>query len=141
MESPSLTMTELRPEHNVARYCRPRTIVQGIISREAFLLRIGEQFLSTNWLEHFHEFDRMIQMSGVRATLAEKNFAVSPNGRFAVLNIGAAIRQIRDAPLRFMLLGQASDPSHAGIFGYTEAEPDIAGALALLDREEYLAVE
>ena len=141
MESKSLTMTELRPEHNVARYCRPRTIVHGNISRDAFLLREGEQFLSTNWLEYFHEFDRRIQVSGVRAVLSGKNFTVSPGGRFAVLNVGMAIQQIRDALLRFVLLGQASDPSHAGIFGYAETDIDIAGALALLDREEYPAIE
>ena len=90
MASPASTTRLLRPEHHVARYCRPRTITNGIISREAFLLREGEQFLSANWLEHFHVLDRQIQVSGVRASLARKNFSVNPNGRFAVLNVGVS---------------------------------------------------
>ena len=139
METESLTL--LRSDHNVARYCRPRALVYGIVSRDAFLLRPGERFLSTNWLEYFHESERDVQISGVRAALAGKNFNVNPNGRFAVLNVGATIRQVRDAQLAFALLGQASDPSHAGIFGYGALDFNVADGLALAVRELHPAAE
>ena len=148
MASPAPTTRMLSPEHHVGRYCRPRTITNGIISRDAFLLREREQFLSANWLEHFHESDRQIQVSGVRASLAGKNYDVNPNGKFAVLNAGFAgqrIRQVHGVRLLFQLLGQASDPSHAGIFGYgpPSVDPkgyDIAQSLAESVQEEYPAI-
>ena len=148
MASPEPTTRMLRPEHHVARYCRPRTVTNGIISREAFLLREGEQFLSANWLEHFHESDRQIQVSGVRASLAGKNFDVNPNGRFAVLNVEVSdnrVRQIHGVRLLFQLLRQASDPSHTGVFGYgpPSVDPkgyDIAQSLAESVQEEYPAI-
>ena len=118
----------LSSEHNVARYCSPRNIVNGRPIPEAFDLRDGEAFLSTNWLEHFHPSDR--QLSGVRRTLAGKGFRVNRNGGFAALNVGVATQAVREAALRFILLGQASDPSHTGIFGIPENRADIAVVLA-----------
>ena len=148
MAPPASTTRMLRPEHHVARYCRPRTITNGIISREAFLLREREQFLSVNWLEHFHVSDRQIQVSSVRDSLARKNFSVNPNGRFAVLNVGVADQQVRrfqGVRLLFQLLGQTSAPSHTGIFGYGPASVDsksydIAQSWAELVQEEYPAI-
>ena len=123
------TSLELLPEHNLARYCRPRTVSGAILSPDAFLPRVGEQFLSTNWLEYFHKSDRRVQISGVHAVLARKNFDIRVNGRFAVLNVGEASRQVQPVPLKFALLGQDNDPSHAGIFGYTSGDIDIASDL------------
>lgn len=80
-------------------------------------------------------------MLGVRATLAAKNFSVSHSGRFAVLNIGAANQQVRRVRLRFVLLEQAYDPSHVGIFGYTASDIDIAGELAESVQELHPATE
>ena len=141
MATPPSTSVELRSEHNLARYCRPRSLAGGILSSDAFLLRTGEQFLSTNWLEYFHQSDRQIQLSGVRAVLAGKGFNVSVNGRFAVLNVGTVRRQVGRGQLRFALLGQANDPSHAGIFGYTADDIDTAGELAESVEELYPAIE
>lgn len=127
------------PGHNVARYCRPRDISHGRISRDAFLLRTGEQFLSVNWLEHFHESDRTIQISGVRNALSGKGFRVNRHGRLAVLNVGAAIRRVSDMPLRFVPLGTPGDPSHTGIFGYAPGDYITAAALAYAVSEEHPA--
>ena len=120
---------ELLPQHNLARYCRPRTVSGGILSPDAFFLRTGEQFLSTNWLEHFHDMDRQVQLSGVRASLAGKGFGLRAGGTFAVVNVGVASQLVQKVQLRFLLLGQENDLSHAGIFGYTPSDIDVAGDL------------
>lgn len=79
-------------------------------------------------------------MSGVRTALADKGFVVSANGRFAVLNVGISSQRIQRLGLRFVLLGQASDMSHAGIFGYTASDIDIAGELAESVQELHPAI-
>ena len=131
---------ELLPDHNLARYCRPRNIAGGVLSSDAFTLRDGERFLSTNWLEYFHDTDRAIQMSGVRASLAGKGFDIRPGGGFAVVNIQLANQSVTRVQLRFLLLGQRNDPSHAGIFGYTASDIDVAGDLAESVRELHPAI-
>ena len=148
MASQPLTSGTLSYQHHVARYCRPRWIVNGAVSRDAFLLREGEPYLSTNWLEHFHSSDRQAQMPGIRAALASK-FRIDADGRFAILNVGqTAYRSLRfcNVPLRFQVLGQTHDPSHTGIFGYGAAtvDPkgnDVAQSLAASVLELYPAVQ
>ena len=143
----SLAPVALSPQHNVARYCRRRWLVHGGVSRDAFLLREGEPYLSTNWLEHFHQSDRQAQLYGIRAALASK-FKMEADGRFAILNVGYAIDRImrlHSVPLRFRVLGQAHDPSHTGIFGYGSAivDPkanDVARSLAGSVRELHPAI-
>ena len=125
---------ELSGRHSVARYCRPRALLSdGRPARAAFLLRPGEAYLSTNWLEYFHAADRPAQLDGVRQALAGKGFRMSRAARFAVLNVGAAAdrcRDLLDAPLRFIALGEPHDPSHTGIYGYTAHHTAVAAALA-----------
>ena len=105
----------------------------GELIDTAFRLRPGEAYLSTNWLEHFHATDRPAQLDGVRQALAGKGFRMSRAARFAVLNVGAAVdlsRDLLDAPLRFIALGEPHDPSHTGIYGYTAHHTAVAAALA-----------
>ena len=130
-----LATEALRPEHNVARYCRPRSLADGRPTADAFLLRDRESFLSTNWLEFFNQSDRKLQISGVRNALYRKNFRVNPNGTFAVLNVGLTVRQISGPDLYFMPLGDTNDPSHTGVFGYEAGDTDAAAAIAKLVTE------
>ena len=120
----------LSSEDNVARYCAPRNVMDGIPVPEAFKLRFREVFLSTNWLEYFHPSDRQPQISGVLHALGSKGFSVNRNGGFAVLNVGATTQAVRAVPLSFVPLGQTNDPSHTGIFGIPEDDADIALAIA-----------
>ena len=86
----------------------------------AFELRPGEEYLSTNWLEYFHDSDRDIQISGVRQALADKGFRTGRNSYFATLNVGvsvAACGDILNLNIQFIALGEAHDPSHTGIYG------------------------
>ena len=114
---------ELEPAYHVARYCRPRHIREdGTLAPSAFHIRPGEEYLSTNWLEYFHDSERSAQISGVRQSLAGKGFRVSGNGSFAVLNVGDSTALDRDTlniVIQFVLLGETHDPSHTGIFGFT----------------------
>ena len=131
---------DLEPEHHVARYCSPRNIAEGVPSYEAFLLRLNETFLSTNWLEYFHDSDRQTQVSGIRQALSDKGFRVSRNGGLAVLNVGDSINCVQQVALRFTLLGQARDPSHVGVFGYFPIDADIALVLSESVRELHPAL-
>lgn len=124
----------LTDSHHVARYCRPRHIgSDGQPVPTAFLIRSGETYLSTNWLERFHNSDRQTQIAGVRQALADKGFRVSRAGMFAVLNVGAAVNACKtalDLDITVIALGESHDPSHAGIFGYTEYDTNAADLLA-----------
>ena len=52
--------------------------------------RQGEEYLSANWLEYFGEPASDTNIDRVRTVFCEKGFRVLRNGRFAVLNVGAA---------------------------------------------------
>ena len=85
-------------------------------------MRPSETYLSTNWLEYFHPVERDSQIAGVLAALSRK-LSLSHTGKVAVLNVGnsAAVCQRRaGVSIRCMVLGDARDPSHTGIFGYSE---------------------
>ena len=126
----------LGPEQHVARYCRPRSIrADGTLAPAAFRLRPGEEYLSTNWLEYFHDSHRLLQIVGVRQALVDKGFRVRPNASFAVLNVGAAVARCRSTlkfDIQFIALGEPHDPSHTGIFGYTAQNAAVAALLAEL---------
>ena len=103
---------ELEPTHHVARHCRRRDIRgDGRVSPAAFALRAGEEYLSTNWLEHFHDTDRPSQIAGVSIATCQDN-----------LNL----------EIQFVALGEAHDPSHTGIYGYTAHNAAVATLLATL---------
>ena len=117
----------------MARYCRARDMVNGIPQENAFRLRSGEEYLSTNWLEHFHDSDRQTQIAGVQRALAGKGFRVRRNAAFAVLNVGVATTVCKhdlNLDIQITTLGDAHDPSHSGIFGYTADDTDVAALLA-----------
>ena len=108
-------------------------MVNGIPRENAFRLRPGEEYLSTNWLEYFHESHRQTQIAGVRQALADKNFRVSGTASFAVLNVAAAVNSCKaglNLDIEVIALGEPHDPSHTGIFGYTEYNTDVAALLA-----------
>ena len=108
-------------------------MVNGIPRENAFRLRPGEEYLSTSWMEYFHESHRQTQIAGVRQALADKNFRVSTTASFAVLNVAAAVNACKAGlklDIEIIALGEPHDPSHAGIFGYTEYNTDVAALLA-----------
>ncbi len=126
--------------HHVARYCRARDMVNGAPKENAFRLRPGEEYLSTNWMEYFHDTNRRSQIAGVLQALADKGFRVSRTASFAVLNVGTvatACKNDLNLDVKIIALGESHDPSHTGIFGYTAEDTDTAAVLAKLAREVY----
>ena len=109
--------------------------MDGQLIDTAFGLRtdIGEEYLSVNWLEHFHADDRLAQLAGVRQALAGKGFRMARAARFAVLNVGKAIAifiiYCPNVNLRIVVLGETHDPSHAGIYGVAPPNNIVAAAL------------
>ena len=126
----------LPPGDSVARYCRPRALLpDGRPARAAFMLRPGEEYLSANWLEYFHDSDRAVQIAGVRQALAGKGFQLRRNARLAVLNTGDAIAASRNSlgiPLQFVALAEATDPSHTAIYYGDDPQNHSAAVAALL---------
>ena len=107
----------------------------GQLIDTAFRLRPEEEYLSTNWLEYFHDSDCTEQLAGVRQALAGKSFRMARSARFAVLNVGVAVsrcQELLDAPIRFIALGDLRDPSHTGIYGYANHNTAVAAALAAM---------
>ena len=125
---------ELPLEHHIARHCRPRDFgATGLLLDSAFELRPGEEYLSTNWLEYFHDSYRLLQIVGVRQALIDKGFRVRPTASFAVINVGVAIAAcVNDLnwDIQIWALGEAHDPSHTGIYGYSAEDTDVAALLA-----------
>ena len=107
---------QIPPGDSVARHSRPRALLSdGSPARAAFMLRPGEEYLSANWLEYFHQSDRTVQIAGVRRALVGKGFQLRRNARLAVLNAGTAAAAGHSAlgiTLRFVALDETTDPSH-----------------------------
>ena len=101
----------------------------------AFQLRKGESYLSVNWLEHFRAASVSAAVERVREAFRAKGYGLRPNGRFAVLNVGAAKMAVHAAMRRSLLiehLPEPDDDSHAGIVGYSAEDLAVAVELAAL---------
>ena len=120
MASGYANQRELFNTDNVARYCPKRRLDEnGIPLEEAFRLRESESYLSANWAEYFHPSNRQFQINGVLQSLRAK-MNVDDRASIALLNVGLAISACKsqlNLDLRFAVLGQRHDPSHAGIYG------------------------
>ena len=124
---------ELSRGDNVGRHRRPRDFDDGILSSNAFLLRDGESYLSTNWLEHFHPSDRAIQVPAVCKSLTDKGRTVKFEDLLIVLNVGTATKRCKaklGVGLSFVTLGELDDPSHTGIYGISANVAKVASELA-----------
>ena len=98
----------------------------------AFELRPGEDYLSVNWLEYFGAPSVDAAVESVRNAFRAKDFSLSPNGRFAVLNVGTIKSAISGAvadTARVEHLPVDNDESHSGVLGYTP--DDLAVAVAI----------
>ena len=120
---------------------RPSAVDErGLPLSAAFIPRQAEEYLSVNWLEYFGEIDLGAAVERVREVFRSKNYQVRPNGRFAVLNVGAAkttVREGLDQSLRINHLSLDDDESHSGILGYTSQDLAVAVELrALVTRQD-----
>lgn len=122
-------------DDQIARYCKPSCVEDGVPLVTAFLPRNDESYLSVNWLEYFRATNPSAAVDRVRDVFCKKGYGLRPNGRFAVLNVGAAKMAVYGAmrrALRIEHLPLADDDSHAGIVGYSSDDLAVALELAAL---------
>ena len=128
-------MSPLPDADHVARYCKPSTIDEsGLPMASAFAMRHGEDHLSVNWLEYF-DSRTGVAIYRVREALAAKSFRLGQGGRFALQNVGTiktAVKRHLGRSLHINHLPSKDDPSHAGVFGYTEVDFMVAAEMRAL---------
>lgn len=103
----------------------------------AFELK-GHDFLSVNWLEHFECDDIAEAIDRVREVLMRK-LRIKRTGRIISLRVIDVKRVIyyhgSSVPKIELLCDDEDDPSHCGIFGYTDSNELVATKLARLVME------
>ena len=91
-----MTDSKLPDDDHLWRHCKPSSIdAFGMPMASAFELQPGEQYLSAKWLEYFDTLDLTIAVNEVRKAFLDKGYRLRQNGRFAVLNVGAAKTAVR----------------------------------------------
>lgn len=88
-----------------------------------------------NWLEYYDESDLYKSLDCVRKAFRKKEFSTSKRGRYVILKVSEIqslflILSIEE--YRIEHLPSAKDPSHCGIFGYSESDKTIALRIAEL---------
>lgn len=130
----------LPEDDHFSRYCKPTAVGRdGLPTAAAFELRPGEDHLSVNWLQYFAAPDLDAAVARVREVFRDKGYRLRPNGRFAVVRVGAALAAVAEAVGRrgrVEHLPLEDDESHAGLFGYSADDLAVAVELrALIQRE------
>ncbi len=132
----------LPDDHHCSRYCKPTAVGRdGLPTTAAFEIKPGEEYLSVNWLEFFAAPDLAAAVELVRKAFRRKRYGVRPNGRFAVVNVGAALAAIAKTagrPGRIEHLPLGDDESHAGLLGYTADDLAVAVELRALIQPEHV---
>jgi len=73
---------------NIARFCKPTTAPNGVITAMAFMLRENDEGgLSVNWLEFLNCSNRDQEIREIQKIYSE-SLSVSKNARIAILNVG-----------------------------------------------------
>ncbi len=122
-------------DDQISRYCKPSSVEDGLPLAAAFIPKQSADHLSVNWLEYFGATNLSAAVERVREVFRNKGYGLRPNGRFAVLNVGAAKMAVYGAmqrPLSIEHLPLPDDNSHAGIFGYSSEDLTVAVELATL---------
>ncbi|MCY3999885.1 MAG: hypothetical protein OXF84_03630 [Bacteroidetes bacterium] len=99
----------------------------------AFELK-GHEFLSVNWLEHFECDDITDAIDQVREVLKSK-LTIKQKGRIIKLRVAevkGVIYHYGSFTPKIELLCDDEDPSHCGIYGYTDSDVLVATQLARL---------
>ncbi|MCE2499081.1 MAG: hypothetical protein J4F28_08910 [Nitrosopumilaceae archaeon] len=128
-----MTGKDIPTGDHICRYCKPSSTVGGKLMAEAFQIRRNEDHLSVNWIEYLGVQDLASAAVMVSELLRGRGYRVKPSGRMAVIGVGTAMSAALDAAnkrIRIRHVPRPDDESHAGIFGYTYDDYEIAAALA-----------
>lgn len=130
----------LPDDDHVSRYCKPSSVgAHGLPLASAFRLRASESSLSVNWLEALGTATTDEAVARLRALFLARGFALRANGRFAVLNVGAAKAVVREElglSLRIDHDPLPDDPSHAAITAFPADDLTVAVELTALVSQE-----
>lgn len=125
---------------HVTRLCGGAQINEdGLPEATAFLLRVGEEFLSVNWLEHLSLANRDEEIAEVLRVLGTKR-KVGATAKLALLNVGAAriaVREGTDNALEITCLHEPEneppiDASHSGFYNLPLPDVEITAAERLV---------
>ena len=137
-----MRLVPLPDEHHFSRYCKPTAVGRdGLPTAAAFEMKPDEEYLSVNWLEYFDTPDLGAAVERVREAFRLKRYRVRRNGRFAVVNVGAALTAVAEAVGRRGRVDHIpldDDESHAGFFGYAADDLAVAVELRALIRPEHV---
>ena len=120
----------------MARYCSPTRVEDDQPLAAAFELAPKDTYLSVNWLEYWGLPGKDDGIERIREEFARE---VSRDGRFAVLNVSEvklAVEQVTRRPSDITHQPTDDMESHAGIFGYSQNERDVAVILASMMPKE-----
>ena len=136
------------PDSNhIARYCKPTQAPDGQIQATAFLLRLGEESLSVNWLECLNGSSREHEITEIRNIYASIFRRVGANAKIAVLNVGDVREKVLTESgdrrnlevLHDPIEDEPSDPSHSGIYNLKPDDELIAELILETILESYPA--
>ena len=101
----------------------------------AFEMRLEEDHLSVNWVEYFETTDIAAAIDKIREAFRSKGCRLRASGRFVILGIEEinliGIEKAR-CSLHVKHLPLEDDRSHAGIFGYTADDLEVAAEIRAL---------
>lgn len=130
-------------QHHIARYCRSTHTSDEQIQATAFIVRVGEESLSVNWLEFLKCLNRQSEIAELRKTYPAK-LNVGAKAKIAVLNVGKVCQKVlTESPdrrnLKVLHDPQSNDHSHSGIYNLKEDDELIAELILETIRETYNA--
>ncbi len=125
----------LPDDGHVARSCTPSRVEDELPLPAAFERKADEEYLSVNWLQYWGQtVPREVALARVRKGLSTR-LTLRPNGRLALLNVGAAKNAIDewiDGGSSITHQPKPGNESHSGVFGFSATDFEVATALANL---------
>ena len=130
--------------HHVARLCNPIHIDEGVIQAGAFMLKMGQDNLSVDWLEYLNCSTRGNEITEIRHIYSKKFHRVSTHAQIAVLNVGQMREKVRkESPdrrnLKVLHNPEVNDQAHSGIYDLKQDDELIAELILESVLETHLA--
>jgi hypothetical protein len=130
-------------QNHIARFCRPMQVADRQIQATAFMLRVGEESLSVNWLEFLNCSSRKSEIAELRKIYSSK-LKVGSHAKIAVLNVGGVREKVlTESPdrrnLEVLHNPELDDPSHSGIYNLRQDDELIAELILETVHETYPA--
>jgi hypothetical protein len=123
-------------QHHIARLCRPKYISDEKIQATAFMVKVGQESLSVNWLEFLKCSCREREIAELQNIYSKKFNKVEARAKIAALNVGEVREKVRREStdrrnLKVLHDPETNDPSHSGIFNLRHDDEIIIAELIL----------